>query len=380
MKKVLYVSNRTGFSGAEVVLLRIVQNNKHVIPVLMAPQGLMAEKFQDLGVKVYLTNFFKQTNRKHGNHLWLIQILLNQVLGSLELAFIIIRERPDVVHANGLGAAIYASFPSKLLFRPFVWTDHDVFELGSIEAGWTKRISPFSDRVVAVSNFVERNLVSMGVPPEKTLTIYNGLDLNFFDSAKVDGGRIKQMLNLGNNVKIISLFALITRWKGHHVVIDAAKILVERKIKNFSIVFVGATDDEKYKAEMVRKLSSLGLKSVVHFIGFVSNVRGAYRDTDVLLNSSIKPEPFGTTIYEGMAMEKVVIATNIGGNPEIVQDGKTGFLVDPSNAKELADKITYVLTNLDKLETLRKSARRRVMEELSLNQMIDNYNSLYKSL
>jgi glycosyltransferase involved in cell wall biosynthesis len=380
MKKVLYVSNRTGFSGAEVVLLRLIQNNKNVLPVVMAPESLMAKKFQDIGVKVHVTSFFKQTNRKHGNKLWIFQILLNQLLGSLELTLIIIKERPDIVHANGLGAAIYASFPSKLLGRPFIWTDHDVFNRGSLEAVWASRVSRFSDRIVSVSKYVGQNLIDLGVPKNKVITIYNGLDVDFFDPEKADGGPIREALRIPKETRIVSLFALVTHWKGHHVVINAAKELVDHKVKNFAIVFVGATDDTRYKTEMDKKIIAFGLEKVVHFLGFVPNVRDAYKDTDVILNSSIKPEPFGTTIYEAMAMGKLVIAADIGGNPEIVTDGKTGFLVPPSKPDELAAKIDYVLNNFQKLSPIRQNARKKVTSELNLTQMINSYNDLYRNL
>lgn len=380
MKKVLYVSNRTGFSGAEVVLLRLIQNNPHVLPVVMAPESLMAQKFQDLGVKVHFTSFFKQTNRKHGNRLWVFQILLNQVLGSLELIYIIIKERPDIVHANGLGAAIYASFPTKLLFRPFVWTDHDVFRAGSLEAVWTSRVSRFSDRIIAVSNYVGQNLVHLGVPKNKVVTIYNGLDVDFFDPAKATGGPIRNELNIAKTTRVIALFALVTDWKGHHIVIDAAKKLIDHKVKNFVIVFVGATDDARYKAAMDKKVKEYKLEKTIHFLGFVPNVRDAYEDTDILLNSSIKPEPFGTTIYEAMAMGKLVLASNIGGNPEIVQDGVTGYLVPPSDVSALADKLEFVLKNFDKQAQIRKNARARVVKDLNLNTMVAGYNDLYRQL
>jgi len=379
VKKILYVSNRTDFSGGEVVLLRLIQNNYQARPIILAPYGPLSERLQSLGVKTYFSKNIFQLNRKQ-NRLWLLQIIKNLILGFIEFFMVILKERPDIVHANGLGATIYSTLPAKFFKKPFIWTDHDVFEPGSIESNLAKKISSLSNCTITVSHFVEESLKKVGVPGKKIITIYNGLDYKKFNPAKVKEGFISKELKLDKNQKIIAMFAMISRWKGHHIVIEAAKELVGRGRGDIIIIFVGETVDKGYRGELEERIKKYSLQSYIHFLGFVEDVVKAYKDVTIFLNASVKPEPLGTTIYEAMAMERLVIASDIGGNPEIIEDGKTGFLVPPASAKRLADKVEYVLDNFDKLEEIRKNARKAVMDKFDLAKMVKNYNKVYDDI
>ncbi len=379
MNKVLYISNRTGFSGAEVVLLRLIQSNKNVTPVVLAPHGLLTERLEKIGVKVYLSESIIQLNRKQ-NKFWWLKIVKNLIFGFLEFAWIILKEKPNIVHANGLGASIYSSISSWVFRKPFVWTDHDVFEPGSIEANWAKRLSGFSKKIITVSRYVEESLVRVGISKSKLVTIYNGLDYSRFDPQKEKPGYLREKLDIGKTVKILAVFALITPWKGHNVVIEVAKSLRDKGRKDFIFLFVGETDDEDYKTEIDQRIKKLKLNDLVKFTGFVENTIAAYRDTDILINASIKPEPLGTTIYEGMAMEKLVIASKIGGNPEIIEDGKTGFLVPASDSSALAAKIESTLDNWDSLKIMQAAARDEVKKRFTIESMVNNYNKVYAEI
>jgi glycosyltransferase involved in cell wall biosynthesis len=345
----------------------------------LAPYGPLSERLQSLGVKTYFSKNIFQLNRKQ-NRLWLLQIIKNLILGFIEFFMVILKERPDIVHANGLGATIYSTLPAKFFKKPFIWTDHDVFEPGSIESNLAKKISSLSNCTITVSHFVEESLKKVGVPGKKIITIYNGLDYKKFNPAKVKEGFISKELKLDKNQKIIAMFAMISRWKGHHIVIEAAKELVGRGRGDIIIIFVGETVDKGYRGELEERIKKYSLQSYIHFLGFVEDVVKAYKDVTIFLNASVKPEPLGTTIYEAMAMERLVIASDIGGNPEIIEDGKTGFLVPPASAKRLADKVEYVLDNFDKLEEIRKNARKAVMDKFDLAKMVKNYNKVYDDI
>ncbi len=376
LKKVLYVSNRTGYSGAEVVLLRLIQSNKDVTPIVLAPAGLLTERLKAIGVKVYFSSNILQLNRKQ-NRFWKLQIVKNLIFGFLELTWVMLWEKPDIVHANGLGASIYTSIPTWVFRKPSIWTDHDVFEVGQIEASWAKKLHRFSKKIITVSHYVGNSLLKLGIPAEKVITIYNGLDYSYFDPEKVKTGYLREKLNIDSDKKVIALFALITPWKGHHILIEAAKKLIDQGRKDFVVALIGETDDESYKKQLDDQVKKLNLGEIVKFTGFVESTSAAYKDVDILINASIKPEPLGTTIYEGMAMERLVIASNIGGNPEIVVDNKTGFLVTPSSPELLAEKINYVLDNPNLIEKMKTAAREEVIEKFELSLMVKNYNQVY---
>jgi glycosyltransferase involved in cell wall biosynthesis len=98
---------------------------------------------------------------------------------------------------------------------------------------------------------------------------------------------------------------------------------------------------------------------------------------NVLVLPSAQPEPLGDVMMEAMAMKIPVIATNIGGPPEVVQDGITGFLVPPSDPEALADKIELLMNNPKLGERLGQAGPNRVMERFSMEEMIRSIEALY---
>ena len=164
----------------------------------------------------------------------------------------------------------------------------------------------------------------------------------------VKSGKKKFLSSLGisERTHIILLPARITAWKGHNVAIDAVKILIDKNPQlNFVLVLVGSEDDKnKFTKKLKKKISKLNIINRVIFCGNISDMPAVYSVADIVLSTSIEPEAFGRVSAEASAMAKPVIATNHGGSREIIENNVTGWLVEPRNPENLADKISYVLS------------------------------------
>jgi glycosyltransferase involved in cell wall biosynthesis len=376
MRKILFVSNRTSFSGGEVVLLRLIEHNRHITPVVVTPKSHLATILRDDNVTTHLLAEIGQLDRKR-HWFWIMWALRNVLLSQRRLVKIIKEENPDVVHANALGAAIYSFLPSFFARKPFVWTSHNIYSKASLNAIAARLVGMLSTRIVSVSKAVQRNLLTLGVPSGKIVTIYNGLELP--PPSQKTSNFLHSKFHLSASTKVVALIAAITPWKGQELLLNAAAQLIGEYPRT-AFFLIGTIEDPEYADKLKQKISNLNLAGHVFITGFLPNVTDLYPDIDILVNASIEPEPFGTTIYEAMAAGCIAIASSIGGSPEIIDNGKTGFLFKEGDSHELATKISFVLSHSGKLDNIGKDARHSVAEHFNINNMVEKYNNLYENL
>jgi glycosyltransferase involved in cell wall biosynthesis len=130
------------------------------------------------------------------------------------------------------------------------------------------------------------------------------------------------------------------------------------------------------------KIMSLKMQGKIQLFGSEMDMRGLYGLADVVLSTSIEPEAFGRVVVEAQAMERLVIATNIGGAAETVEDGKTGYHVLPNNPEDLAAKISHALSILGtkEAEKVGKAARASAIKNFSLETMLKKTLAVYEEL
>jgi glycosyltransferase involved in cell wall biosynthesis len=142
------------------------------------------------------------------------------------------------------------------------------------------------------------------------------------------------------------IIGMLLPWKGHAVFLHAAQRVFER-VPNARAFVVGAAPhgDKHYEGELRALAKDLGIADRVIFTGFRPDVPDVLKLLDVVVHASITPEPFGRVIAEAMAMRRPVIASSAGGPTEIIEDGRTGFLVPPRDHAAMADRVVALLTN-----------------------------------
>ncbi|MBI9070957.1 MAG: glycosyltransferase [Melioribacteraceae bacterium] len=185
--------------------------------------------------------------------------------------------------------------------------------------------------------------------PDKITVIYNGIDLKNFEIRK------SGETDFESRDIIIGNVGRMVYQKGQEYLIELGRILSEKKIP-FKIIIAG---DGSLKNRLEREVSKLGLEDKILFPGFCKDVPSFMGSIDIFVLSS-RWEGFGYVITEAMACRKPVIAFNLSSNPELVEDGKTGFLITPFNIILMADKIIELYKNKSEIERLGNNGRKKV--------------------
>jgi glycosyltransferase involved in cell wall biosynthesis len=179
----------------------------------------------------------------------------------------------------------------------------------------------------------------------------------------------------------VGLIGRISPWKGQHIFIRAAAV-VHRDFPDARFFVIGAAlfGEDQYDQEIRRLPGQLGIENIVEFAGFRKDVNRAMSELDLVVHASTKGEPFGQVILEAMAAGKPVVATNGGGVPEIVEDGRTGILVPMGDAEALAHAICRILSDPAEARALGDRARKRAADHFTLEKTARGVEAVYAAM
>ena len=270
----------------------------------------------------------------------------------------------DIVHANDASINLSWVIPSKLSFIKFIW--HQRIKFAS-EWNLYRLLSFFSDRIICVSNYVLKGMPSF--LKRKSVKIYNPISL----------GKIKKDSNLkkkyfsNKNKNILFLGNIIKRKK-----IDIFLKAIDLITKNYSSVkcFIVGLDKKSILKNLIKKKRNSNLINV----GFSDNPFFWLRNCDLILSPAVD-EALGRNIVESMLSKIPVIASNSGGNSEIIKNGSTGWLFEKDNYIDLAKKSIYVLRmNKSKLNKILLDAHTFVSNKYSVKRHVENIEKIYFKL
>ena len=238
----------------------------------------------------------------------------------------------------------------------------------------------YFDSVITVSNAVKQEVVKRGwFPEERICTIYNAINTADYGNAH-DGIALKRRLGIRPESPVVGMVANIRDVKGYPYFLQAASI-IHRSNQNAQFLMIGY-DIPKSSftiAGLKRHGEEIGISQNLHFLGGREDVSDLISIFDVAVLASLS-EGFSNVILEYMASARPVVATEVGGNPEIVVHGETGFLVPPGDAKALARAILSVLEDKEGALRFGMAGRKRVEERFSLNIMLRNYENHFEQV
>ena len=231
-------------------------------------------------------------------------------------------------------------------------------------------------RCVANCQAVREQVIQRrNLPTQRVEVIYNGLDFSLYQKPS-EHGPLRENLGVENGSPLIGMVANFNfKIKGHQYFLEAAKKVLE-KMPNTEFLLVG---DGPLRPQYEQMASELGVLRKVHFLGRRSDVPMIITNLDVSVLPSTS-EGLSNVILESMAAGKPVIATNVGGSREIVQDGVTGYLVTPADSQALADRMLTLLRNRGRAKTFGLEGRKVVEEKFTVEAMVKKYEKLYMSL
>lgn len=385
MYKILYI-NHVGFiSGAERVLINLLSriDRKKYEPIVAAPsKGTFLAEISKLNIKTYQIDTPLLTRPKSPIHL--TKYIPKFWYVTRQLKRIIAEEKIDILHANSFIAMLYSCSAAKRTNRPIIWHMHDIVTPRWFNQQFMRFAGNRASRIIAVSNAVKARLIKLGVQPKKCMVIYNGMDCSQ-NNQSVSEEQIRKMkseLNISSKAIVIGMFGQIAHWKGQHVLIRAASTIIQRNSQVYFII-VGDIINElanEYKQQIIDLIKDLEISNRIILTGFRTDIPILMQIVDIMVHSSVLPDPLPTVLLEAMVYQKPVIATRVGGVPEIVMDKQTGLLVAPDNIQEMEKAIQTLLDSVELRISFGENGRKRVEQYFNIVQNVATIESIYQEL
>lgn len=286
------------------------------------------------------------------------------------LANILKQERIDVVHTHNMSPLFYGTLAARLSRVPVIInTRHGRAKKSMVSYVWN-----MNDAIIAISEDAKREMLKWNrIDTKKTRVIYNGIDIDKYSNNQ-DGNEDKKALNIEPSTFVFGTVARLSPEKDQFTLIDAFSKVVN-KIDDAKLIFIG---DGILKEELVKYASKLGISDKVMFLGFRDDVYKVLPIFDIFGLSSLT-EGISLTLLEAMAAGLPIVATNVGGNPEVIVNGTTGILVPPKRPVEMAEAIYNLLSDKKLAREMGEAGKRRVFEKFTLTRMSEEYIDLYKT-
>ena len=312
------------------------------------------------------------------------------IFNTLALIFIIILNNISIVHARSRAPAWSCLFATKITRRKFVTTFHGTYNFNNKIKKFYNSVMVKSNLIIAGSNFIfshiKNNYSDYLDIKNKLLVIFRGINVDYFDpTTKTEIEEKKLLKNWGivENKKIILLPGRLTSWKGQELFLEALNMVnIQLGYEAFYAVILGSDQGrDLFKKKLIRLSEQYRMTKQVKFIDHCKDMALAYKVSDIIISASIEPEAFGRVAVEAQSMEKVIIASDIGGSNETVIDEKTGYLFEAGNANSLSKKILKVL-NLDDttIKTIGTEGRKNIVNKFNVEKMCFSTYSEYKKL
>jgi glycosyltransferase involved in cell wall biosynthesis len=234
-------------------------------------------------------------------------------------------------------------------------------------------LNRFADCAITNSWAGKEYLIERGIKPSKIKVIYNGIDTSHITCDEEVVQQVRQRLDLPPGVKVVGMVARMFPVKRYDIFLQAAA-MVNRVVPDTRFVLVG---DGPSRSNLEKLSQELGLVSKVTFTGEQRSVVPYLSNIDIFVLSS-DAEGLSLSICEAMAMGKPVVATNVGGNQELVADGKTGFIVPPGDPEALSEAIIRLLRDTDAAQAMGQRGKEKIINELSWERYVNEYQSLYE--
>ncbi len=293
--------------------------------------------------------------------MFIVATLANAVY-AWRLGLRIVQGKIDVVHLNNGLDNSEAAMVAWLLGRRFLVHAHGPSQLGFLRRFLARRAHGF----VAVSTHIKEDLVNKGIPEQLIEVIPNPTEKMMIDRDVTQAVRARYALRPGNLV--FGIFGRIVSWKGHREFVLAAADVLRSMPEAVAVVVGDVSDgDRKLWDELHDLIRQQGLQDRFIFTGYIAKVVELYGIMDVVVHASTRPEPFGLVITEAMACGIPVVASNLGAPREIIDDGKDGLIVDPSNTPVLAHAIRTLLTDKRLRGEMGDLGRRKVLAQYNVD-------------
>jgi glycosyltransferase involved in cell wall biosynthesis len=339
------------------------------------PEGEMGKKYAENGATVHICDVDCKINEP-----------FNWTKRGRRLKKLVNRIQPDIVHSHFVGTTLamriglrsIPQIPRIFQVPGPLHLEHLVFRRFEL------MLAQPNDHWIASCEWTQRRYQSCGVPNEHIFLSYYGVDIDDFKS--IEDNKLRRELELADDEKVVGIVAFMyaPRWylnqkrgnKGHEDLIDAVAICRKRGVDIKCIMIGGAWGNAHWYEEKVKQYARKKCDDSVIFLGSREDVPELYPGLDVVVHPSHSENVGGAV--ESLLLARPTITTDVGGFPDLIKDGKTGYLVPSKNPKILAKKIEYVLNHYDEAEKIAANGRKLCREMFDIRKNAYDVYTAYK--
>lgn len=345
---ILFLYTQLGVGGAQKVIIDLMNNlDKKNFKIKLACDGGSRLSQLNNNIKVDNINFLNKS-----------PIVI--IKSIVKIYKIVKEDNIEIIHSHHRYTTALANFV--FMFNKnikVIHTEHNVFPDKNF-------INLRGQNIIAVSNVVRENLIENRVKEKNIKLIHNGIKVDDdFDCNKNDDDKLIK----------IGVIARLSKQKGHIYLLKALKNIV-KYIDDIKIFMIG---DGEEKDRLLKFVSDNKLSEHVEFCGNVDNVLNIIPNFNFFVLPS-EYEGLPISILEIMSKKKFLIATDVGGNKEIIKDGVNGFIIEPKNIEALENKLNYVIKNLSKLDEIKEKSYDTIKNDFSLENMIEKHVEYYNKI
>jgi glycosyltransferase involved in cell wall biosynthesis len=366
--KILYVDQAGQLGGGELSLLDIIKHSAHEAEIALFDDGPFRGALEDIHVPVHLLSLgTAQAVRRDAGFATILAcvpaiVALRSKLATLARGF-------DVIYANSQKAFVMSAL-ARRKGQILIWHLRDMLtpdHFGSLTCKAAVLAGNFAATAIVVnSEAVGDSFVKAGGRPNKAVVVYNGISPEPFEAVQnCEIEMLRSQMGLDGKY-LVGVFGRLTPWKGQHIVIDALCGLPDTHILLVGEALFG---EQAYADDLRKRARARGVEDRVHFLGFRRDIPALMKLVDVVVHASTAPEPFGRVIVEAMLSGRPVIATRAGGVVEIIENEKTGLLVEPGSVSELLTALQRIRNRGKFTEQLTTAAKDRAINAFSLAAM-----------
>jgi glycosyltransferase involved in cell wall biosynthesis len=297
---------------------------------------------------------------------------------------IAIDEAPDIIHANSIRAGLVMSAATLGLDTPVIWHAHDILPRHPLSTAVRLFAAVTSrNRILAVSQAVADRFRGIVLRPLRKRVpikvIHNAVDSERFQPNAESRAEIRRTLGLSENQPVVGIVGQLTTRKGQ---LELIKAFAAADVEQAVLLIAGAAlfnRDAEYAAQLERTVASLGIADRVHFLGSRSDVPRLMQGMDVLVVNSHE-EPFALTVLEGLSSGTPVLATSVGGTPEMVHQGENGWLVPARDHDALVKAMRTLLNDENLRRELGRKGRQAAIARFSIDRFLGEVEELYRGV
>ena len=312
------------------------------------------------------------------------------IFNSFVITLIVLIYNINIVHARSRAPAWSCYWSCFFTRRKFVTTFHGTYNYSNSYKKFYNSIMVKSNLIIGGSNFIfehiNANYSEYLDPKNKLMVIFRGINLEYYNPDNISENKINKLKKLwkvrDDRIKIL-LPGRLTNWKGQEKFIEALNILIEDyNTDNFQAFILGSDQGRNVYSKKLRDLvQRYNLNQKIFFIEHCNEMPTAYSIVDIVVSSSIEPEAFGRIAVEAQAMRKPIVASNLGGSKETILNGKSGFLYQHDDPRELGQLINNLMEkDKETLNSIGNEGRKNIVKKFDVENMCKSTFAAYKKI